>query len=218
MQFVRTLTTRTLTGSSWIAMTLLAALGSAGCGYALQNSRSELLDKEGIRTVYVQPLINNTFKPGVENVVYNALIRTLISHRKVRLVQDPEAADAILAGDVGVAQFSISSTTSATGLIPHLPNPLPTSNQNLTNTAIASIYSADLGCAFSLSRRVTPPGKNKVLWASSFSRSKPFSAANQLDVPGTTSALINESEFERALGEMATNMMDDLHESMLAIF
>ena len=199
-------------------MTLLVAIGVVGCGYTLQNSRSELLEKEGIRTVYVRPLINSTFKPGIENVVYNALIRTLISHQKVKLVQDPAVADALLEGTVGVAQFSISSPTSATELKPKLGKVLPHSNVDLNNILVASVYSADLGCAFTLNRRVTPMGKNKVLWSSSFSRSKPFSAANQLDVPGTTSALINESEFERALGEMATNMMDDVHESMLAMF
>lgn len=214
MKFISSLLSRSLPG----LMTLIVAVGLVGCGYALQNSRSELLDKEGVRTVYVRPLRNNTFKPGVENTVYNALIRTLISHRKVKLVQYEQDADAILQGDVQAAQFSIASTTSASQLSPRLGDRLIFSNQDLVNTQVASAYSASLACGFTLTRRVTPPGKSATLWASSFSRALPFAAANQLDVPGTTSALINESEFERALGEMAVNMMDDVHESMLAMF
>ena len=41
---------------------------------------------------------------------------------------------------------------------------------------------------------------------------------NQLGVIGNTSALINDSEFERSLADLAASMMGDLHESMLAMF
>lgn len=199
---------------------LWAAFVLSGCGYYLQNSHNEILDKEGIQTVYVKPLVNNTYKPGIENVVYNALIRTLLSHRRVKLVQSEAAADAVLQGSVSMAQFVIAGSTTANQLSPYSGSiaTLPGSNLDISHTSVATVYSAFLGCDFSLRRRVTPPGKRTVVWSSSFSRSKPFAAANQLDVLGTTSALINESEFERALSEMATNMMDDLHESMLAMF
>ena len=60
--------------------------------------------------------------------------------------------------------------------------------------------------------------KRSVIWSSTFSRSKPFPGANQLDVPGTTSSLINDSEFDRALSDLSRSMMDDVHESMLAMF
>jgi hypothetical protein len=197
---------------------VFAALDMTGCGYAFRNSRSEYLEREGVRTVYLRPLTNNTFKPGIENIVYNALIRTLISHRSVKVVQNEKDADAVLLGYVTTAQFAVAAPTSAKELSPHLPNPLPPSNVDLTNTSVASVYSASLACNFSLIRRAPVPGKATTLWNGAPSRSKPFAAANQLDVPGTTSALINESEFERALGEMATSMADDVHESMLAAF
>jgi hypothetical protein len=188
----------------------------AGCGYTLQNSHSELLEREGVHRVYVKPLVNSTFKPGVENIVYNALIRTLVSHGRVKLVQREIDADAVLQGNISAAQFTIAGSTSASQLNPLLDRPVM--DLDLRNVSVASVYAASLGCEFSLNRRITVPGKKDNLWSSSFSRSKPFSAANQLDVPGTTSALINESEFDRALLEMATNMMDDVHEFMLAMF
>lgn len=202
----------------------VAALGASllvtGCGYYLQTSHNELLDKEGIRKVYIKPLINNTYKPGVENVVYNALIRILLSHRRVKIVQNEQDADAVLQGTVSVAQFSIAGSAYAYQLAPYLGGNavLPGSGLNISLTSIATVYMASLGCDFTLNRRVVPPGKRKLVWGSSFSRNEPFSAANQLDVPGTTSALINDSEFERALSEMANNMMYDVHESMLAMF
>jgi hypothetical protein len=190
------------------------AFYASACGYTLQGSHSELLDKEGIRTIYVKPLVNNTFKPGIENVVYNALIRTLLSHGRVKLVQNEATADAVLQGNVEVAQFTIAGSTTANLLAPQLPFTF----LDLPNTTVASVYNASLACSFVLNRRVVPPGKRKLLWSAPFSRSKPFSSANQLSVQGTTSALINESEFERALSELSYSMMDDVHEFMLAMF
>ena len=190
---------------------------AGGCGYSLQGSHNVLLEKEGIHRVYVAPLLNNTFKPGVENLVYNSLVRTLSAGRRVVLVQSPQQADAILNGVVAVAASGIAGSTSMKQLDP--VNGQPTSISGINeNISVATIYSAQLTCQFSLTRRLTPPGKKTDLWNSTFSRSKSFAAANRLDVPGTTSALINESEFDRALSELSQTMMGDLHESMLAMF
>jgi hypothetical protein len=204
-------TRRTRRGLSLFA--LVAAFAVSGCGYTLQNSHSEWLEREGIHTIYVKPVVNNTFKPGIENVVYNALIHTLLAHRRVRLVQNEEVADAVLQGNVSMAQFSVSAPTTANTLYPAVHSYI-----DLPNTTVASVYAATLSCDFTLNRRVVPPGKRRLLWTAPFTRSKPFAAANQLDVPGATSALINESEFERALNELSVSMMDDVHEFMLAMF
>jgi DNA polymerase III delta subunit len=185
-------------------LTVLPFALLAGCGYTLQNSHSEMLEKEGIRTIYVKPLINNTFKPGIENVVYNALIRTLLSHGRVKLAHNEADADAVLQGNVDSAAFTVAGLTTASALPPGISS---TPGIDLQNTQVASVYSAYLSCDFTLVRRVVPPGKRKVVWSAPFSRSLPFASANQLDVPGTTSALINESEFERALADMAVSMM-----------
>jgi hypothetical protein len=159
-------------------------------------------------------VINNTYKPGVENLVYNQLIRIFSSHRRVVVVQNPEEADAILQGTVVEALYGGGPGTTVINLNPQgLGQTLPTAP-----FVISTIYTANLNCAFSLIRRNPPPGKKGIVWASSFTRSRQFPASNQLDVPGTTSALINESEFDRALLDLAHSMMDDLHESMLAMF
>jgi hypothetical protein len=205
---------------------ILLGLAQAGCGYTLQNSHNELLEKQGIERIYVKPLTNNTYKPGVENTVYNALIRTILTHRRVRLVTEPSSADAVLTGIVTQAQFGVTGTSSANGLYPvtlssdkaQIKHYGPSPDSDLSRISIATIYTATLGCDLTLDRRIEVRGKRTKIWLGSFLKSKPFPASNQLDVPGTTSALINESEFERALGEIAVNMMDEVHESMLSMF
>jgi hypothetical protein len=184
----------------------------SGCGYTLQNSHNPLADREGVRRVYVSPLVNNTYKGGVENLVFNALVRVLAAHHRITLVQNPEDADAILNGTVAEAFSAASAATSAANL-----NPVGLLNRG--DVIVASEYTAVLTCRFDLLRRgAIPPGKKATLWTSTFSRSKPFPAANQVGSLGTTSALINDSEFDRALSDLASSMMGDVHESMLAMF
>jgi hypothetical protein len=203
-----------------ISLLLSLVLTLSACGYSFQNSRTDLMEKEGVRKVYVRPLINNTYKPGVENTVYNALVRTILAHRKVKLVTSAEDADAVLEGTVTTAYFAASGASTADKLFPFGRDDIKQQIkfERLSRITVATVYTAALNCSFSLVRRENIPGRKKVLWSGGFGRSKPFPASNQLDVPGTTSALINESEFERALGEIATSMMEDLHESMLAMF
>lgn len=203
-----------------ITLFLAGFLGcvASGCGYTLQNSHSDLVDKEGIHSIYVKPLINNTFKPGIENIVYNALIRSLLSHRQVKLAQSEETADAVLQGTVNVASFTVAAAAAASGLPPGLVNPLPGSGLDVSTIPVATIYNANLSCSFMLNRRFVPPGKKALLWGAPFSTFKPFQSANQLDVPGSTSALINESELDRALSELSIAMMADVDESMLEMF
>jgi hypothetical protein len=202
---------------------LTPLLLSLGCGYSFQGTRNPLLEEAGIRTIYISPLMNNTYKAGAEVVVYNALVRTIASHRRIKLVQDPALADAILAGEVGTASYGGAASTAVSSLAPQITTATGTAgigaSHQLAGSAVANIYQANLSCSFHLDRTgAPPPGKSTTLWASGFSQSKIFTGANQLDVLGTTSALINESEFERALSDMAQASMADLHESMLAMF
>ena len=79
-------------------------------------------------------------------------------------------------------------------------------------------YVAVLGCDFTL-RTIEGRGVPvEVLWKGGLSRSKPFPANNQLWSLGSTSALINESELERSLGDVAEQMGRDAVQSMLEDF
>jgi hypothetical protein len=191
-------------------------LGLTACGYTFQNAKNPLLEKEGIHKVYIEPITNESYKAGIENTVYNSLVRAIFSHHKVTLVSNRADADAILSGSVLTANYGMNIQAAVAGLNPKdLAERLKLPSREF---AVAQDYMATLGCSFSLVRAVPHRKKRTGLWASSFSRTKPFPGANQIDVPGTTSALINESEFERTLSELAKSMMDDVHESMLAMF
>ncbi len=185
----------------------------SGCGYTLQGSRSEYFEKEGISRIYVKPLLNNSFQPGAENIVYNALVKTLSAHKRVKIVQNINDSDAVLQGTVSGAQFTHKTPTPVSSLMPKLPEITIQDPRSVT-----SIFTASLSCSFNLVRRQAVRGKGTGLWGASFGKARDFPAAAVLDVPGTTSALINQSEFERALIELASNMMEDVHESMLAMF
>jgi hypothetical protein len=209
-QFKKTQQTRFYSSATWLAvLAFLTVL--TGCGYGFQTSHSPLSEKEGIRKIYVASLVNNTYKPGVENIVYNAVLQSLSAHRRVKLVSSPDQADAILKGFVnGASYVSDASATSTSTYIP--------TNLAAENVLIATEYVADLNCSFSLERLHPQPGQRKIVWTSGFDRTTPFGASNQIGVLGTTSALINESEFDRALSTMAISMGEDVHESMLAMF
>jgi hypothetical protein len=198
----------------FIALVSILALGSvtSGCGYSFQTSKNPLAEKEGIRKVYVASMINNTYKAGVENQVYNSVLQTLAAHRRVVVVSNKEDADAILKGFVNIASYA-ADASAAVGQIPGLPN-----NLFAESLLVASEYVATLSCSFVLERTRPSPGQRKVVWTSGFSRTTPFNASNQVGVIGSTSALLNESEFDRQLATMSQSMSEDVHESMLDMF
>ncbi len=196
-----------------LAVPLASLLALSGCGYHFQRSESPLLEKEGIRRIYISPLVNNSYKPGAENLVYNVLLKALTVNRYIRLVEDPSLADATLSGSVSRAEYGPSASAAANSVSPLISN-----GSLYQKVYIATEYSAGLDCTFTLTRRNPGRDQRALVWSGNFSRSKPFIASNQLGAFGTTSALINESEFERALGDLAQSMMGDLRESMLSRF
>lgn len=184
-----------------------------GCGYTLQGVHSQILEKEGIRRIFIAPVINNSYKSGVENQVYNALLKKLANQYSIIFVRSPEEADAVLQGVVQSALYAMSAPTTGD----QLPKS-PGGTGDFSKIQIASVYQSRLDCSFSLVRRNPPSGKPAEVWNVSLSRTLPFPGANQLGALGTTSALINESEFDRSLSEMAQAMALDVRESILNRF
>lgn len=183
------------------------------CGYALQNSQNPLTEREHISRIYLWPVKNETLKAGIESVVYNAVQKSLLAHQRVQVVSQLEDADAVLYGKVIQAEQNQLASAAANTL-----PPLSLPPENSHGVQIATLYNAALSCEFSLKRTHFRLGASPEIWSQGFNRSKSFPGGNQRDVPGTTSPLITESELDRSLREMARLMMDDVHESMLALF
>lgn len=208
-----------------LSLLSISCLFLAGCGYTLQTSKGVALKAEGVERIYIAPIKNKSFKPGVENLAYNKLVQVVAAGRRVRLVDHPNQADAILLGTVQQATYTPSNTTSADSIYPLAPA------RATINIPVATEYVAEVTCNFELRRANQVPIKDGVvltaedlknptpaLWSSSFSRSKRFPGNNQKGEYGTTSPLINESEFDRALESIFKSMMQEVHESMLAMF
>ncbi len=201
-----------------ILYSLIFSFIFSGCGYTLQNSRN-FLEKFQISKVYIPIPENTTFKSGLEGLVYNALTRSFRAHKTLKLVKSEMESDAILQITIERALF----TTSAQTTVPNLSvNESTVSNLQLmqvasqipaSSFAISTEYQAQMSCSFKLIKK-----NNELIWQTNLLRSKPFSASNQIDVPGTTSSLINESEFERAIKEILKSMMEDAYQSLLSGF
>lgn len=196
-------------------MAFALLLGVTGCGYAFQRSDNAILDRYGVKKVFIAPFNNGTYKPGIENLVYNEVVRQISSVRRVSLVTDSSEADAFVNGTVVNAIYSYSAQGHASKLSGNLY--LPNAGQ-YGDFPIPTEYIATLACSFVLTLahpRATDP---KPLWAGGLTRTERFPGNNQLEALGRTSGLINDSEFDRALADMARSMASDLHESMLSLF
>ncbi len=196
---------------------LFLLLSSFGCGYTLKQTENSPMQLRGIRVVFIEPVVNGTFKPGIETVVYNSLLHKFASYKRLRITHNRADAHAILRVRVNVAQNSVSASTASSSLEPK--------DTGDPNTYVASHYNATLGASFTLVRLKTElprkPGEEipeEAFWGSGFSRSKTFQASTQLGIYGTTSHLINESEFDRALQDLSEQISSDAHDSMLQGF
>jgi hypothetical protein len=198
-----------------IAVTCCVITALSGCGYAIRGGKNGALEKEGIRKIYVAPAVNDTYRYGVENVVYNSLVRSLGVYSGIKLVSDPALADAVLSSRVTQVSSQVNSTTHANALNPSgIPVP-----KYFGSLLIANDYNAILTCTFTLTRRESIPGHPAgTVWAGNFSRSKLYPGSNQLGVLGTTSGLINDSELDRTILDISHDMMVDVREAMLSRF
>ncbi len=190
---------------SCFLLALAATLAASGCGYAMRTSRDpSQLSRLGITRLYVSPIQNETYRPGVENGVYSQLVRMLSATPGVRTVKSSGESQATLEGKILLAQRTVSGEIKASDLNPR--------NRGSEQLLVATEYSATLECSFALRQG------EKVLWNANFKRSRPFPANSQIGALGSTGALINESEFERALLEVASDMMTEVRSSLLQGF
>jgi hypothetical protein len=78
----------------WI---LAAVLAGSGCGYQIVRYQGALGD---VRRVAVLGLVNNSFEPGLDSLVSDAISREFLRRGALEVVSDPEIADLIISGAV----------------------------------------------------------------------------------------------------------------------
>jgi hypothetical protein len=90
------------------ALLLLAALLGGGCfaGYEIVRYENALGD---VRTLAIRGLENESYEPGVEAIVSDALVTEFMRRGALELVDDADAADLVIGG--AVADVQIQSRT-----------------------------------------------------------------------------------------------------------
>ncbi len=78
-----------------LAAGLLLALSATGCGYKLVRYADALGDA---RRIAIQPLVNDTFEPGLDSMLADAFHREFLRRGALRVVEDPAAADLVVLG------------------------------------------------------------------------------------------------------------------------
>jgi hypothetical protein len=177
-----------------------------GCGYTLRGNTRVFFDKNEIRTLYVAPVRNDSYKAGVEITVYNAIRKRIAQGGYVRIVDQKSLADGEIRATILNASYTPGGITTADQIAPVQTGP--------SNIQIASAYNVNLNISFEMENLKT----KKILWTDSLTRQKSFSASTYLGALGTTSALINESDFERTLVDLSSGIVMDAEESMNSIF
>ena len=82
----------------WPLVWILAlVLASSGCGYQLVRYQDAL---GGARRVAIYGLVNNSFEPGLDSVVADAISREFSRRGALEVVSDPAAADLIVTGAI----------------------------------------------------------------------------------------------------------------------
>ena len=96
------------------AMALAAiALTLAGCGY--HTAGRAVLLPETVKTVAIPVFVNKTNTYRIETVLTQAVVREFNTRTRLRIVSDPQQADAVLSGEVLSAQVTPMTYDSATG-------------------------------------------------------------------------------------------------------
>jgi hypothetical protein len=204
----KTMTTLIRSGAKFVVFSSVAALLlQTGCGYSWQNKRNPWRDR-GIARVYVRPLTNNTLYTGAEVALTSALVKVFARGEKVKLVAEEKDADAFVEGTVD----SIGSVPSARGTVGTLTN--DPSAKELSDIPIATEYTATATVTINL---VAKTGGTKY-WTQAFSQSKIFPGNNRFGLVGTTSALINSSQQQIAMGEIAQYIATDVYDAMFEAF
>lgn len=154
---------------------------AAGCGYQPLGTGS--LPAE-IQRLYLDPLTNDTFRPGLQGLVGSAILRRLQLDGRMHLVSQ-EIADAILSGSLTAYE----------------------------NTPIA-FDTSDVGRRFRVrlifAMRLTQRGGEKVLLKEEITGEAFYTTGN--DVVGTRSA--EEEADQRAAQDLATQVVTRLLEGL----
>ena len=187
---------------------LWAAISISGCGYSFAG-RSEAFPAD-IRTVYIEPFINQTRNVGLEKELTSALRSEFYRRGELRVVDTVDQADGIIAGVVRSFESHVASVNRRDEVLHY-------------ETAI--IVDASL-------RRREP---NEIIWRSQGTRltdiyggsraavvttSSEFKTGtlNASDVRRLTDIQLTETENRAVRGQLVERFARELHQRLMEMF
>jgi len=94
----------------WVLVWILApVLAASGCGYQIVRYRDALGDA---RRVAILGLVNDSFEPGLDSMVSDAISREFLRRGALEVVPERETADLIVSGAVEALQTRSESFSS----------------------------------------------------------------------------------------------------------
>jgi hypothetical protein len=94
----------------WALVWILApVLASSGCGYQFVRYQNALGDA---RRIAIHGIVNDSFEPGLDSVVADAISREFLRRGALEVVSDPATADLIVKGSVGRVRTRATSFSS----------------------------------------------------------------------------------------------------------
>jgi hypothetical protein len=187
---------------------LWAAVSIAGCGYSFAE-RSDAFPND-IRTVYIEPFINQTRNVGLEKELTSALRSEFYRRGQLRVVDSVDQADGIVAGMVRSFDSHVASVNR---------------NDEVLQYETAMIVDASL-------RRREP---NEIIWRSHGTRltniyagsraavvttSSEFKSGtlNASDVRLMTDIQLTETENRTMRGQLVERFARELHQRLMEMF
>lgn len=187
---------------------LWAVLSAGGCGYSFAG-RSEAFPSD-IRTVYIEPFINQTRNVGLDREITSALRSEFYRRGELRVVDRLDQADGIVAGVVRQFDSHVASVNR---------------NDEVLQYETAMIVDASL-------RRREP---SEIIWRAQGTRltdihggsraavvttSSDFKTGtlNASDVRRMTDIQLTETESRQARGQLVERFARELHQRLMEMF
>lgn len=91
------------------------ALWGGACGYQLVRTGQSF--GPDVDRVAVKPMVNNSYEPGVEVIVSDALRREFLKRGGVQVVNEPSRADLVVGGAVLPIETRVSATSAVSAAL-----------------------------------------------------------------------------------------------------
>ncbi len=184
------------------------------CAYRFQGSENPWREKS-VENVYINIMTNNSLRAGEEVPFTSAFLKTFSRGNKLKVVNDSKQADIVVNATIESIASNVSSSTN----VPTLTQD-KLASQTISDMVIATEYAATATVSVQLTKgeASTNPKLPPILLVQNFSRVKIYPGNSQFGLPGSTSVLINDSQFQMALNEIAQGIAADAYDTMLEYF